>query len=394
MSTPQNLPLSLLGGITAEAFLRDYWQKQPLLIRQAIPDFVSPIDGNELAGLALEDEVESRIILEHGETPWQLLHGPFAEDRFATLPASHWTLLVQAVDQFVPEVADYLHELAFLPRWRLDDIMISYAVEGGGVGPHYDNYDVFLLQAEGRREWKIGQMCDSDSPLQGHPDVRLLADFDTSETWILEPGDLLYLPPRLAHWGTAVDNCMTWSFGFRAPSSAEAITHFSDYVARYLPDDERYTDAELSPLAHPSEIRPEDIQRLRQLINQHLSDDQLLLSWFGQYMTEPKYPEFIEGEDITAEALVDFLQADGLLLQHPCARFAWSTTTFGDEPGVLLFVSGYCRPFPEHLVEFVQLICDVSPLYIDNLTPWLSDDEAVRLLCELIKQGSLECTHE
>ncbi len=159
-------PLQLLGGLTAREFLRDYWQKKPLLIRQAIPDFESPIDADELAGLALEEEVESRVII-----AWELRRGPFSEDSFSQLPEREWTLLVQAVDQFVPEVAELLEHFRFLPSWRIDDVMISFAAPGGSVGPHFDNYDVFLLQGKGKRHWKIGQMCDSDSALLEHADL-------------------------------------------------------------------------------------------------------------------------------------------------------------------------------------------------------------------------------
>ncbi len=394
MSIPHNTPLTLLGGITAEEFLRDYWQKKPLLIRQAMPDFVSPIEGDELAGLALEDEVESRIVLEHGETPWQLLHGPFTEDTFAKLPPSHWTLLVQAVDQFVPDAANYWKEFDFLPRWRSDDLMISYAVEGGGVGPHYDNYDVFLLQAEGRREWKVGQMCDSDSPLQDHPDMRILAEFNTTESWILEPGDMLYLPPRLAHWGTALDNCMTWSFGYRAPSTTDALLGYTDFVARFLTDEQRYNDAGMSPITNPNEIRAEELQRLRALINEQLSDDQTLLAWLGQFVTEAKYPDFIQGHDITEHELLDQLQQGSLLIKHPSARFAWSLLETNGLQEIVLFSCGNSRIFNEPLVELIKLICDSDSLHADNLQPWLNNGEATLLLCELIKQGSLECIND
>lgn len=387
-----NIPI--LGNISAEEFLRDYWQKKPLLIRQAVPDFVSPIDGDELAGLSLESEVESRIILEHGDEPWELRHGPFTEQTYAELPESHWTLLVQAVDQFVPDVAEYLKEFEFLPRWRIDDLMISYAAQGGGVGPHFDNYDVFLLQAEGRREWKIGQMCDSDSPMLPHPDLRILDGFATSDSWVLEPGDLLYLPPRLAHWGTALDNCMTWSIGFRAPSNAEIITHYTDFVARFLTSEERYADPDLQPVSDPNEIRSSDLARVRQLVTQLLDDDSLLLSWFGQHMTEPRYPEFIDGHELDEKTLVSFLQDDGLLVRNPAARLAWSHLTLDGAPAVLLFSCGSSRPFPEHLVEFIQLLCSQEVLAMDNLEPWLQHAEAVTLLCELIKQGSLECMDE
>lgn len=386
------MTIPILGNISAEEFLRDYWQKKPLLIRQAIPNFVSPIEGDDLAGLALESEVESRMVLEHGDSPWELRHGPFTEQSFAELPESHWTLLVQATDQFVPEVEQLVREFDFLPRWRFDDVMISYAVQGGGVGPHYDNYDVFLLQAEGRREWKIGQLCDADSKLAEHPDLRILAEFDTAETWILEPGDMLYLPPRIAHWGTALDNCMTWSFGYRAPSTSDVLISFTDYAASFLTPEQRYEDADLKPVNSPYEIRTTDLQRVRQLLSEQVNNDELLLSWFGQYMTQPKYPEFISGDDISTEQLLQHLQDGGILMHHPAARFAWSFAP--NQQDIVLFASGSSRAFSAPLVEFIQLMCDISLLDQDNLSPWLSNEEALALLCELIKQGSLECINE
>lgn len=394
MTTPIDKPLEILGGISAEVFLRDYWQKKPLLIRQAIPDFVSPLDGNDLAGLSLEELAESRIVLEHGDTPWQLRHGPFDEETFSTLPERDWTLLVQAVDQFSPEVAEVLEHFKFLPNWRIDDVMISYAAPGGGVGPHYDNYDVFLLQAEGLRRWKIGQMCDAESMLLEHPDLKILADFQETDEWVLEPGDLLYLPPRLAHWGIAENNCMTWSVGFRAPSSAEVVSHYADFVARFLPDDQRYSDADMSAITNPSYIRAEDIQRLRQLLNQELSDDRMLLTWFGQFMTEPRYPEMLEGAEISTAELQQVLQDGAIFTRNPTARFAWSHIQLETEPAAIFFVSGHSRILSEHLIHLLDLLCNAEALYLENLTPWLQDAEATTLLCELIKQGSLECIDE
>ena len=291
-------PLQLLGGLTARDFLRDYWQQKPLLIRQAIPGFESPISPDELAGLSLEEEVESRLVLEHGERPWELRRGPFAEDAYQNLPERDWTLLVQAVDQFVPDVAELLEQFRFLPSWRIDDVMVSFATPGGGVGPHFDNYDVFLLQGHGRRRWKIGQMCDGDSALLPHADLRILADFQQTDEWVLEPGDMLYLPPRLAHFGIAEDDCMTYSVGFRAPSAAEVLTHFTDFLAQFLPDEERYSDAGAAPVSDPHQIQHDALERLKSLLSEHMSDERLLLTWFGQFMTEPRYPELVAGADV------------------------------------------------------------------------------------------------
>ncbi|WP_407316313.1 JmjC domain-containing protein [Pseudomonas sp. nanlin1] len=380
-----DIPLQLLGGITAREFLRDYWQKKPLVIRQAFPDFENPISADELAGLALEDEVESRIILEHGERPWEMRRGPFAEDAFGQLPERDWTLLVQAVDQFVPEVAELLQHFRFLPSWRIDDVMISFATPGGNVGPHFDNYDVFLLQGQGRRHWKLGQMCDSDSALLEHADLRILADFQQSQEWTLEPGDMLYLPPRLAHYGVALDDCMTYSVGFRAPSAAEVLTHFTDFLSQFLPDEERYSDADAVPAADPHQIQHDALDRLKRLLAEHMSDERLLLTWFGQFMTEPRYPELVAGEELDETDLLDSLEQGALLIRNPSARLAWSEV----DDNLLLFASGQSRLLPGELRELLKLICSADALHSENLAPWLNDDQGRMLLCELVKQGSL-----
>src|SRR5690554_6799721 len=189
---------SLLGELSIAEFLQDYWQKKPLLIRNAWPGFKPLLSAEELAGLSLEEVIESRLVQEHGETPWQVRSGPFTESDYQALPDSHWTLLVQAVDQWIPEAADLLEHFRFIPSWRIDDLMISYAVNGGSVGPHYDQYDVFLLQAEGQREWRIGQMCSEQSAIVKGPKIRLLEQFDQTDSFVLNPGDMLYLPPKLA----------------------------------------------------------------------------------------------------------------------------------------------------------------------------------------------------
>ncbi|KAB0517457.1 cupin domain-containing protein [Pseudomonas extremorientalis] len=380
-----DIPLQLLGGITAREFLRDYWQKKPLLIRQAIPDFESPIDADELAGLALEEEVESRLVIEHGERPWELRRGPFAEDAFSTLPEREWTLLVQAVDQFVPEVAELLEQFRFLPSWRIDDVMISFAAPGGSVGPHFDNYDVFLLQAQGKRNWKIGQMCSSESPLLQHADLRILAEFEESAEWVLEPGDMLYLPPRLAHFGIAEDDCMTYSVGFRAPSAAEVLTHFTDFLSQYLTDEERYTDADAQPVSDPHQIQSDALDRLKSLLAEHMSDERMLLTWFGQFMTEPRYPELVAGEELGEDDFLNSLQDGAILVRNPSARLAWSEV----DDDVLLFASGQSRYLPGKLRELLKLVCSADALHSENLGEWLADEDGRDLLCELVKQGSL-----
>jgi 50S ribosomal protein L16 3-hydroxylase len=285
--------MHILGDLSVEAFLRDYWQKKPLVIRQAWPNFQPLLAADELAGLSLESEIESRLVMEHGTAgPWEIRKGPFDESAFADLPESHWTLLVQAVDHWIPEAADLLEHFRFLPGWRVDDLMISYAVDGGSVGPHYDQYDVFLLQAEGQREWRIGQMCHEDSAILKGPMIRVLAAFEETERWVLNPGDMLYLPPQLAHYGIALGECQTYSIGFRAPSVAELAQSALDQVLSTSSEDQRYTDADYSAHEGSSgEISSAAKARLAKLLQAVLMQPDNLGDMLGKLMTEAKYPE-------------------------------------------------------------------------------------------------------
>jgi 50S ribosomal protein L16 3-hydroxylase len=279
-------------GIDAEQFLRDYWQRKPLLIRQGLPGFHSPLDGDELAGLALEEDVESRIVMEQGfDGPWELHHGPFGEADFRRLPDdSPWTLLVQAVDLWLPEVRALIDEFDFLPRWRIDDIMVSYANDRGGVGPHFDHYDVFLVQGSGKRRWQVGPSCDETSPLLEGTPLKILADFQATAEYILEPGDILYLPPRVAHLGEAVGECMTYSVGFRAPTGTEMLSDLATELASRDIDLD-YRDPPLTPDMASDTIDPAFIREARKVLYRILDDETLLGEWFASYMTAPRYPD-------------------------------------------------------------------------------------------------------
>ncbi|PCD01017.1 cupin domain-containing protein [Halopseudomonas pelagia] len=382
---------SPLGDITPTEFLRDYWQKKPLLIRQAFPDYQSPLSADELAGLALEDEVESRIVLTQGDIPWELRRGPFAEDDFKVLPEKDWTLLVQAVDQFVPDVAELISAFRFLPSWRIDDIMISYAAPGGSVGPHFDNYDVFLLQTQGHRRWKIGQHCNADSPILEHPDLRILQDFQQQEEWLLEPGDMLYIPPGVAHYGIAEDECMTYSIGFRAPSHQEILHHFTDFLGQYLSDQDRYSDAGMSVPAEPSCIDDASIERLQGIVLELVQDKAALATWFGRFMTEPRYPELIQVQEVET-SLVDEELSNGYgLIRNPSARLAYRQE--GAEH-LMLFASGEHCLLPITLLPLVQLICEQDYLDCEALLPWRQNPEAWTLVEQLLAKGDLQLEGE
>lgn len=378
-------PNQLLGGLTPADFLRDYWQQQPLLIRQALPDIDNPLSADELAGLALEEDIESRIILEHGTRPWELRRGPFVETDFQQLPARDWTLLIQAVDQFIPEVRDLLQAFRFLPSWRLDDIMISYAAPGGSVGPHYDNYDVFLLQVQGHRRWKIGQHCTSESPLLPHDDLRILRDFEQQEEHLLAPGDMLYLPPGVAHHGIAEDDCITWSIGFRAPSYQDILLHFTDYLAQQLRDDQRYSDPSIIPSEQPAAIDDASLERLQQILLEQVQDKEALATWFGRFMTEPRYPEMLNADDYADGDLLAAINAGYGLERNPTARLAYRLNA----AEIKLFASGEHCLLPVSLLRLVQLVCNEDYLSAEALQPWLDDDEGKQLLLQLLSKGDL-----
>ena len=384
MSPSFDTSRSLLGGLDPAEFLRDYWQRKPLLIRGAFPDFESPLDPDELAGLACEEGVEARLVEEHGpDGPWQVSHGPFDEAIFAELPERDWTLLVQAVDHYVPEVAELLEHFDFLPRWRLDDIMISYAPPGGSVGPHIDHYDVFLIQGLGQRRWQLGGKVADDAAIIPGIDLRILERFDIEpgDDWVLEPGDMLYLPPGWAHHGVSQsDDCMTYSVGFRAPSADEAITSFADYLGEQLPASTRYSDAGMALPATPAELDDASLARMRQLILDTLDNPTQLAQWFGRAMTQPKYvDQLIPAEHPTdVEALVAELQAGEVLVHSLGSRFAWRDLGNGN---ATLFVDGDaidCALPLAQAVAAAQLDADI-----------LEHEEAAMLLVALLDAGSL-----
>lgn len=279
------MKLPHLGGLTAEEFLRDYWQKKPLLIPQAFPGFGNALTPDELAGLACEEDAQARLVLE-SRGKWQLENGPFLEERFSRLPKKGWSLLVQGVNHFLPDGAELLQKFDFIPTARLDDLMVSFAPDGGGVGPHFDSYDVFLLQGYGQRVWRVSEQDDMEV-VEGAP-LRILKRFQTSEEWMLEPGDMLYLPPRLAHWGIAVGPCMTWSVGFRAPSAQELGAQFLAHLQERICLQGMYADPDLELQEHPAEISAQMVGRVEAMLNGIRWDKADVARFLGEYLTEPK----------------------------------------------------------------------------------------------------------
>jgi 50S ribosomal protein L16 3-hydroxylase len=370
-------------------FLRDHWQKKPLLIRNPWTSWSNPLEPDELAGLACEEEVESRLVTRMGGT-WKLEHGPLPETRFGRLGKEQWTLLVQAVDQFVPAVAALIEPFRFVPNWRIDDVMVSYAADGGGVGPHFDQYDVFLVQGLGKRRWQIGGRCDRAAELLPHDDLRLLAAFEARDEWILEPGDILYVPPGVAHDGVAVgDDCMTYSIGFRAPSRGELIDHWSEHLLAEMQDDDRYADPDLQAQANPGEISAQAIARLHAMVTGTMLDRDAFARWFGQYESARKYPDWQPEEPIRIEELRERLAGASPLRRNPASRFSFVRR---QADSLLLFVDGRCFECGAEIAAFAERLCARDRIGIDP--DLIRSDSAMTLIADLFNQGSVAFDRE
>jgi len=389
MNATPTFPIEVRGsatrplGMSPARFLRDYWQKRPLLIRNAFPGFRPPLQPDDLAGLACEPTALARLIV-HDEVRdrWRVKSSPLEEADFAATPPRNWTLLVQDVDKWDADVAGLLQHFRFLPSWRMDDVMVSYAEPGGGVGAHIDQYDVFLLQGLGQRHWAISD--DPLAPKAFRPDIELkqLVQFEPTHEWLLDPGDMLYLPPGVPHDGVAFGGpCMTFSVGMRAPSQAELTGDLADYIAEQLPDELRYADPDLAPARHAGEIDRAALERLKAALPfaAALRED-LLRDWFGRFITRyrnaqvPVAPE----HPLSDERFAARLAAGARLLRHPWARMAWA----GGKTGGVLYVCGQAYGAS---VELAQRLCAERELAFDR-TPVAADRE---LLLALVNDGHL-----
>ncbi|MFZ5755628.1 MAG: JmjC domain-containing protein [Pseudomonadota bacterium] len=381
--------LRRFGKLTPERFLREYWQRKPLFVKNAVPEIASLLAGDDLAGLALEKDVESRLVLRDGKPSlaksWSLRRGPFRAADFRKLPERDWTLLVQAVDHRLPELADLLDRFSFLPQWRVDDVMVSYAVPGGGVGPHYDSYDVFLIQGFGSRVWKIGPQVD-DSQLLPHPDLRILKGMDISDEFLCEPGDLLYLPPGYAHWGIAQEACTTYSVGFRAPSDRELLDGFCNHLIEHTPETERYGDPGLAAPRHPGALDTATLERFRQRIARLVDQPDLLAGFLGSALSDPKYATQPEppARRYTAAALGKKLARSVALRRHESSRFLL-LADFGT-----LYVDGHPLVLADrHAIELAAVIADHRVLPAGELRSALDHASTQALLLELCNSGHL-----
>ena len=273
------------GLLTTAQFLRRHWQKRPLLVRNAFPAFVDPMTATQVLALARSPDAESRVVRRAGGC-WSLAHGPFTRAELARRPRKDWTVLVQDTNHFSERAAQLLARFAFVPHARVDDLMVSYAVPGGSVGPHVDSYDVFLIQGMGRRRWQVS--TQRDLAFVPGLDLKILARFEPEEEWVLEPGDMLYLPPDVAHFGIAESECLTWSVGFRAPSDAELASSFLDYLGERLALAGRYSDPGLVPARHAGAIPAELLEHVERTLRRIRWTACDARDFAGRFLSEPK----------------------------------------------------------------------------------------------------------
>ena len=375
----------VLQNFDSEEFIKRYWQKQPCLVKNAFVDFDSPVSPEELAGLACEEEVHSRLVLEKGgASPWQLRYGPFEETDFLSLPETHYSLLVSECEKWIPEFNELLEAFRFLPTWRIDDVMLSYAPPGGSVGPHTDEYDVFLLQIEGQRNWQYTDQRVDSPTLLANTDLAIMQDFVADRQAILEPGDMLYLPPGIAHHGVAIDPCLTCSVGFRAPTAADVLESFTLEVDRKELGLQRYSDPDLETNRHPGEITDVEINRFRRLVMKLLEQPQeQWLDTVGKLLSDSLVNEGADAVSITDISELKTndwsINPDSKMLYH-CSgsqiRFYYN--------GQMIEL-----PYTNIRLEFVQQLCTHSDFCLDSTLEWHKDKILRQLCLSLANSGAI-----
>ncbi|MCJ8321244.1 MAG: cupin domain-containing protein [Colwellia sp.] len=375
------------GELTPEKFLKEYWQKKPLIIKGAFSNFQDPISADELAGLAMEPEIQSRIIAKttnaDHKTSWQVTHGPF--EQFDQFGESGWTLLVQAVNNFSANSQLLLDNFKFVPSWRVDDVMVSFSTPNGGVGAHLDQYDVFIIQGEGKRHWQVGAPDPSLKQLLPHEDLKQVSDFTPIVDEITEPGDLLYIPPNHPHNGIAIDNSLNYSVGFQAPNNQELFSGFAD---KLLDDDiatQRFNDVNRKITHSPELLSAEDIGQLKLFMQSAFDNQELFNQFIGRYLTQSHHPleMLIPIEPITDEQLDDILAEDENLL----VAVSGIKALIIEEPSPTLFISGEAFELDENTIEFGKAIAKEKSLTTNQAKSFTDCLKNRQLLTNVLNKG-------
>lgn len=357
-------PLTVLGGITAEQFLAEYWQKKPLLVRNGLPEIIGLLQPQDVQELALEEHASARLIRQKDKNPneWHVKSSPLTKGDFQKLPKL-WSILVQAVDHYSFDLSELWKKFPFIPQWRRDDIMVSYAPKGGSVGKHFDFYDVFLVQGHGHRRWQLGQMCDVNTAFVPNQPLKLLPEIDVQFDEVLAPGDLLYVPPGMAHYGVAEDDCLTFSFGFRMPNVAGMMERISDQFSANTLLQNPVVDIARKQMSQIGEISSTELSYLKELVLAQLQDSTALDAAIMSYMSEPKYPDNIpEPDEIEADDLQEILHEGYEVLLEPASRLLYT-----ESDGILSFWgNGEALCIAETFAPKLKAIADGESLAFDS----------------------------
>lgn len=382
--------VEVLGGISVSEFFAEYWQKKPLLVKNALPDVKGLLVPDDILELAQEEGVTARLLTQQGASneQWRVKNSPLNAKDFKKLPPL-WTLLVQAVDHFSPDIARLWQHFDFIPEWRRDDIMVSYAPKGGSVGRHYDQYDVFLVQGYGKRRWQLGQYCKPDCELLPNQPLRLLPDMDVHFDEILEPGDLLYVPPTLSHYGVAEDNCLTLSFGFRMPDSTQLLDQFTDHLIDKPNIQIPVTDLATRSIQSAGEVSPADLLLLKQQVLQLLESTSYFDEAALSLLTESKYPDSVpENETLTPQELCELINSGATIQREPATRllyrYADNQLEFWAQ-GESLDIPADYAPLLKRLAD--GEILDGQALNAGNMNLTDSNQELLALLCQLYEDA-------
>ncbi|MEG0404656.1 MAG: cupin domain-containing protein [Acinetobacter sp.] len=355
--------LTVLGGITAEQFLTEYWQKKPLLVRNAMPEIIGLLEPDDVKELALDEDISARLIRQKNKNPneWHVKSSPLTKGDFQKLP-NLWTILVQAVDHYSFDIAELWKKFPFIPQWRRDDIMVSYAPKGGSVGKHFDFYDVFLVQGHGHRRWQLGQMCDESTAFVPDQPLKLLTEIDVQFDEVLAPGDLLYVPPGLAHYGVAEDDCLTFSFGFRMPNLAEMSDRLSEQFAKNSALKQPLADITRQKTNNIGEINGTEFSYLKTQLLDYLTQAPEFDAAIMAYMSESKYPNSIpEPEEIAVDDLLEVIHSGYQLLLEPASKILYRQQNDCLEfwaNGEQLCISQTFEPYIKQIADGMGIIFD------------------------------------
>ncbi|MDV2468177.1 cupin domain-containing protein [Acinetobacter chinensis] len=376
--------LDVLGGITAEQFLNEYWQKKPLLVRNALPEIASLLVPDDVMELALDENITARLIKQRDKNPdqWSVKSSPLNKSDFQKMPKL-WTLLVQAVDHYSFDLAELWKKFPFIPQWRRDDIMVSYAPQGGSVGKHFDFYDVFLVQGYGQRRWQLGQMCDENTDFVAGQPLKLLAEMDVHFDEVLSPGDLLYVPPGLSHYGVAENDCLTYSFGFRMPNVSDMMDRVGDKFSDNPVLRNPLVDIVRDTVSRAGEVTVDELEYLKAEIMAQLQQTNVLEDAIMSLLSEPKYPDGIpEADEIGTGDLEEALEAGYLLMLEPASRLLYSEQD-GD---VMFWENGEGICISEQFTDSLKKLADGQTVPLDLS---LMDDEILEDIAELLNDSVL-----